>query len=300
MEFKHLQSFAAVVRHKSFSKAAEELFLSQPTISMHIRQLEEELKTVLLARTTKSLELTPTGQEVYDYAVSILSLRERMKNNCGEPAEELISIGASTVPSAYLLPDVLAAYRKQNPAVRFSVDQGDSRIILERLKDGLCDLGVIGMDPEDPRILATPFFRDTIVLIAPCAEPFLSLRDKKEAPLQELLKAPMILREEGSASKYTADLFLKNTGIDESALNIAARVSDPEAIKKMVALGMGVSVMSVHAAEQELTAGRLLAFPFPGEGCHRSFYLLQRKDSAANERIRQFARFLLNYYNMLE
>ena len=122
MEFKHLMAYAAVVRRNIFSKAAEELFLSQPTVSMYIRQLEEELNTVLLVRTTKSLEITPKGQEVYEYAVSILSLKDKLIRNCGPNAGDLITIGASTVPSAYLLPEVLAAYRQKNSRIQFTVD----------------------------------------------------------------------------------------------------------------------------------------------------------------------------------
>ena len=195
MEFKHLMAYAAVVRRNSFSKAAEELFLSQPTVSMYIRQLEEELNTVLLVRTTKSLEITPKGQEVYEYAVSILSLKDKLIRNCGPNAGDLITIGASTVPSAYLLPEVLAAYRQKNSRIQFTVDQGDSRLILDRLKDGLYDLGIIGMDPQDDSLLAIPFFLDTIVITTPCAERFQRLRElissdpsRENAVLAALLK----------------------------------------------------------------------------------------------------------------
>ena len=303
MEFKHLMAYAAVVRRNSSSKAAEELFLSQPTVSMYIRQLEEELNTVLLVRTTKSLEITPKGQEVYEYAVSILSLKDKLLRNCGPNAGDLITIGASTVPSAYLLPEVLAAYRQKNSRIQFTVDQGDSRLILDRLKDGLYDLGIIGMDPQDDSLLAIPFFLDTIVITTPCAERFQRLRElissdpsRENAVLAELLKEPMILREEGSASKYAVDLFLKQADVPESSLNVTARINDPEAIKNMVAKGLGSAIMSIHAAENYEKQGLLLTFPFPGEGCHRSFYLLQRKDGIMTERVQEFSQFLLEYF----
>ena len=106
----------------------------------------------------------------------------------------------------------------------------------------------------------------------------------------------MILREEGSASKYAVDLFLRQAGVPESSLNVTARISDPEAIKNMVAKGIGISIMSVLAAENYEKQRLLLTFPFPGEGCHRSFYLLQRKDGLRQERVQEFSRFLLDYY----
>ena len=303
MEFKHLTAYAAVVRRNSFSKAAEELYLSQPTVSMYIRQLEEELNTVLLVRTTKSLEITPKGREVYEYALNILSMKEKLLRNCGENGGDIISIGASTVPSAYLLPEVLASYRKKNSRIQFAVDQGDSRLILKKLKDGLYDLGVIGMDPGDDQLSSIPFFLDTIVITTPCEERFRKLKeadctDPSEGALvlRELLSEPMILREEGSASKYAVDLFLKQAGVPESSLNVTARINDPEAIKNMVAMGIGSAIMSVRAAENYEKQGLLLTFPFPGEGCHRSFYLVQRKDGLLTERVQEFSRFLLEYY----
>ena len=287
MEFKHLMAYAAVVRRNSFSKAAEELFLSQPTVSMYIRQLEEELNTVLLVRTTKSLEITPKGQEVYEYAVSILSLKDKLLRNCGPNAGDLITIGASTVPSAYLLPEVLAAYKQKNSRIQFTVDQGDSRLILDRLKDGLYDLGIIGMDPQDDsRVDRFQRLRELV-----SSDP-----SQENTVLAELLKEPMILREEGSASKYAVDLFLKQAGVRESSLNVTARINDPEAIKNMVAKGLGAAIMSVRAAENYEKQGLLLTFPFPGEGCHRSFYLLQRKDGIMAERVQEFSQFLLEYF----
>lgn len=296
MEFKHLVAFAAVVRRNSFSKAAEELFLSQPTVSTYVRQLEEELNTVLLVRTTKSLEITPKGREVYEYVLSILSLRDKIVENCSAQEERVVSIGASTVPSAYLLPDVLAAFAKQDPRTRFTVDQGDSRTILGKLKEGLYDLGIIGMDPKDRQLTAEAFYRDTIVIVTPCEPRFLKLKEQAETPFRELLKEPMIVREEGSASKYAVDLFLKQAGVSETSLNVTARISDPEAIKNMVARGVGTAIMSTLAAENYRDQKQVLVFPFPGEGCHRNFYLLQRKEGVMTEQARRFAEFLLNYY----
>ena len=296
MEFKHLMAFAAVVRRNSFSKAAEDLFLSQPTVSTYIRQLEEELNTVLLVRTTKSLEITPKGREVYEYAASILALRDKIVEHCSGQVDCNVRIGASTVPSAYLLPDVLAAYTKQDPHIRFTVDQGDSRMILERLKDGLYDLGIIGMDPKDRQLTADAFYRDTIVIVTPCEPRFLKLQEQDETPLEELLKEPVIVREEGSASKYAVDLFLKQAGVQEAALNVTARINDPEAIKNMVARGIGTAIMSILAAENYRDQKQVLVFPFPGEGCHRNFYLLRRKEGIMTEQARNFAEFLLKFY----
>ena len=165
MELKHLVSYATVVRLGSFSRAAEELFIAQPTISLHVRQLEEELQTRLLLRTTKSLEVTEKGREVYEYALSILQLKDRITEKCSDSVRRIIRLGASTIPSAYLLPEVLPAYVKRHPATYFTIDQGDSRSVIEKVTEGVIDIGLTGMKPKSPEIDYEPFCEDTVVVI---------------------------------------------------------------------------------------------------------------------------------------
>ena len=145
MEFKQLQSFIAVAKYNSFTKAAERLYISQPTISAHIRALEEELRTRLILRTTKSIELTCNGQELYDYAVNIMELRDRMIKHCSEVEKKIIHLGASTIPSAYILPEVLPVYGKDHPEVYFIIHQSDSQTVADGLLDGVFDIGLMGM-----------------------------------------------------------------------------------------------------------------------------------------------------------
>jgi DNA-binding transcriptional LysR family regulator len=110
MEFKQLQSFVEVVRNRSFTKASQELFISQPTVSMHISQLESELGVRLIIRTTKSIEVTDLGRKLYEYAVNLLAMRDRMIANCSLQNRRILSLGASTIPSAYVLPRVLPEF----------------------------------------------------------------------------------------------------------------------------------------------------------------------------------------------
>ena len=146
MEMKHLVAYAAVVRLGSFSRAAEELYIAQPTISLHVRQLEEELQTRLLIRTTKNIEVTEKGREVYEYAMNILQLRDRIVEKCAGGEQRIIRLGASTIPSAYILPEVLPAFVKKHPSIYFTIDQGDSRSVAEKLAEGVIDIGLIGMN----------------------------------------------------------------------------------------------------------------------------------------------------------
>ena len=165
MELKQLRSFAAVVRYGSFTRAAENTYLSQPTISTHIRALEEELNTQLLLRDTKNLQVTPRGQELYECACRMLELQDNLLQRWRQSDQHIIQLGASTIPSAYILPEVLPRYGKQNPGSYFVVHQSDSRQVIQGVAEGLFDVGMSGMPCQDEAIRCEPFFRDRMVLI---------------------------------------------------------------------------------------------------------------------------------------
>ena len=252
MEFKQLQSFVTVVQQKSFTKAAAQLYISQPTISTHIYQLEEELHTKLILRTTKSISITPKGRELYGYAMNILELKQRMLETCSVESKRIIHLGASTIPSAYILPQLLPEFGKEHEDIYFVMNQSDSQGVIDGLKDGLFNLGFIGMACEDEEIVCQPFCQDRLVLITPVNKHFLALQDYGGVRVMELLKEPLILREKGSGSEKLAEQFLANSGLQEEKLNVVARVNDQEAIKNLVAGGLGVSLISERAAQNFL------------------------------------------------
>ncbi len=296
MEMKHLLSYTTVVRLGSFSRAAGELYIAQPTISLHVRQLEEELGTKLLIRTTKSLEVTETGREVYDYAVSILQLKDRIRERCSGGGRGIVRLGASTIPSAYILPEVLPAYVKTHPTTYFTIDQGDSRSVTQKLAEGVIDIALTGMKPALPDLAAEPFYEDTVVIITPVREPFLSMKEKGNASLEKLFAEPVILREEGSGSLKAASAFLANAGFSEERLRIAARTNDPEAIKNLVAQGLGISMISSKAAEDYSRENRLLVFSFPEIAGRRRLYIVTKKHAVLSEGAEGFLRHLRQFY----
>lgn len=270
MDFKQLQSFVTVMQEESFTQAAGKLFVSQSTVSTHIHQLESELNTKLILRTTKSLQTTPKGRELYEYALNILELKERMVQACSIESQRIIHLGASTIPSAYILPQLLADFGKLHPDIYFIIHQSDSQGIINGLKDGLFNLGFIGMSCEDSDFCCQPFCKDRMVVITPVNEHFLRYKQQKENVLPELLREPLILREKGSGSKKMADNFLAHSGISEDELQIIARVNDQETIKNLVASGMGISIISEKAAHNFLQEKRLLAFELPQAFSERS------------------------------
>ena len=296
MELKQLRSFAAVVRWRSFTRAAEALYLSQPTISAHVRQLEEELHTRLILRATKRLTVTAKGRELYQYAETILDLHERMVRCCtGEDARS-IRLGASTIPAAYLLPELLPAYRARRPEVRVEVVQSDSLGVIRGLLDGRLDVGLTGMPAQEEHLLSLPFYQDRMVLITPVNEHFLSLRREEAPPMERLLDAPFLLREEGSGSRWRGDRLLEQLGVREGELRVAARASDQETIKNLVACGLGVSILSERAARPLVESGRVLEFDFPGVDSRRALYLTYQREPPPKRHIRSFFRFVREFY----
>ncbi len=290
MELKHLRSFATVVKYGSFTKAAEKLFVSQPTVSFHVQALEETLKQKLIVRTTKSLEVTPKGQEVYEYAVRMLELEERMLRACAREEKRIIHLGASTIPSSYILPKLLPEFGALHPDTYFIIHQSNSQGVMDGLADGVFDIGLIGRKDEE-KLTCIPFAEDRMVLITPVTERFLAMKELSETPLAQLLAEPIILREKGSGSKKVADEFLERMGIGEEQLHVTARINDQEAIKNLVAGGLGVSIISELAARNFVEEKRLLEFELPGAGSRR-LYLAYSREEFLPPHIREFVGFL--------
>ena len=297
MEFKQLRSFAAVVKYKSFTKAAEKTSISQPTISTHIRMLEEEFHTRLIIRDTKNLEITPKGWELYECATHILELQDNLLQRWSEESRPIIQLGASTIPSAYILPEILPQYGKKHPDTYFVVHQSDSSQVAKNLLSGLFDIGMIGMDCSSEALECIPFYRDRMVLITPVSAKFLAMRELPEVPIQQLLKEPVILREKGSGSQKSADLFLEKMQISEEELKVTARVNDQESIKNLVAGGLGVSIISEKAVRNFVEEKRLLMFELPDSTAQRNLYLAFPKRGKVSSAVQSFVAYVRSYYS---
>lgn len=295
MELKQLESFVAVVVYKSFTEAAKQLYISQPTISTHIQALERELESKLIIRTTKSIELTKRGAELYECAVKMLDLRDRLLEKWKSADEKIVRLGVSTIPSAYILPEFLPKFCKAHPEIFFHSIQSDSKGIIEGVLEERMDVGLVGMECEEEQLACIPFYEDELVIITPVTEHFLQLR-KEERPIQALFREPIILREKGSGTKKAADLFLEREGIKKEELQVVAYMNDPEAIKNSVAAGLGVSIVSKKAAENMISEKRLLSFEISRYTSGRKFYIIYKKDYILKPYINSFIDFIQKYY----
>ena len=295
MELKQLESFVAVVEYRSFTEAAKKLYISQPTISTHIQALEKEFESKLFTRTTKTIELTKRGMELYECAVKMLDLRDCLLHKWKSSDEKIIRLGVSTIPSAYILPEFLPEFCKEHPEIFFHSIQSDSKGIIDGVMEDRMDVGLVGMECENEHLACIPFYEDELVLITPVTEHFLELQ-KKEFSMAELFKEPIILREKGSGTKKAADLFLEKEGIAKEDLQVVAYMNDPEAIKNSVAAGLGISIVSKKAAENMIREKRLLSFEFSRYTSGRKFYIIYKKDFVLKSFISTFINYIQNYY----
>lgn len=297
MELRQLQSLVAVVKYRSFTKAAEMLYISQPTISTHIRMLEEELEYRLIIRNTKSIQVTPRGMELYECACKMLALKDGLMQRWAEENQKVIRLGASTIPADYILPEVLPVFREKASDVQFHISQSDSRKILEGIKNGRYSLGMIGMEADVEEIAFVPFYRDEMVMITPYEERFRRLEGKEDELFEMILHEPVIMREQGSGSKKCMEAYFESMNIREKELQVVAKLNEQESIKKLVAGGFGISFISRKAVEEDAQAGKLQIFSLPGYPAVRNLYLAYRKDYVLKNYVAQFMEFMIDFYS---
>lgn len=294
MEFRQLEAFTAVAGLKSFSRAADYLYLSQSTVSTHIKNLEEELQKKLLIRTAKSLKLTPEGEIFLRYANRILETKQAAVDAISDTPETNLSLGASTIPSGYMLPQLLNRFHQKHPSTYFNVRRGDSRDIQESILDGTVEVGLIGEADNNKKCIYLPFCTDQLVLATPATEYYLSLQ-KQNPDIMTLLKEPVIMREQGSGTQKAADRLFSELNINDQQLHVIARVNDPESIKQMIVEGLGISVLSRFAAADLESRGQIITYSLIGR-VQRYFYITYLKSKKLTPALQEFINFVMNYY----
>ena len=273
MNLKQLEAFIKVSDSKSFSKAAQELYLTQPTVSAHIQTLEKELKVRLFVRNTKTVKLSEDGKTLYQYARQMIELEQ----------------ATSTIPAQYILPDILVKFRERFPEEQFRIVESDSSTVIEQVASHLVDIGFSGTVIEKANCKYIPFYQDDLVVIMPNTKEYQKIV-KEQKDLKWLEGEPLIMREEGSGTRKEAEKQLKKMGISLDDLNIVATIENPEAVKRSVKSGLGITIISRLAAADEIQSGEVLEFPFSQAGSGRNLNLVYNKNyklPAAAEHVRE-------------
>jgi DNA-binding transcriptional LysR family regulator len=280
MEIRQLEIFVRVARNLSFSKTAEKMYISQPSVSLHINSLEKILGTQLLVRSTKEVSLTKAGHDFLIYAQKILSLREQaMRDLSGEDREArgAIDIISSTVPAQHLLPEIIAPFQKQWPNILFRVDQADSRQVEWKMRGFQYDFGLVGTAPDDDRFIHYPVYDDELVLVVPDETPE-SPEYIRENFWDYITRVPFIMRESGSGTRAEIESLLSKPGIGLRDLHIRAYFADAHSILLAVSRGMGVSLVSKVSAAMYAAAGLLRVVEMNSPPFRRQIHLVHNKE----------------------
>ena len=293
--FRELEIFCKVVEMESFSKAAEVVFLVQASVSERIASLEAKLGTRLLDRLGRKVVPTAAGELLHKHATLLLEMREtaqlEMESFLGLKQGN-ISMGGSTIPGEYILPELMGKFNKKYPHLAVKLTIADSWEIERRVLAGELEFGVIGSKSSHANIACRELWSDELVLAVPARHRWAGR--KAVAPL-ELQHEPFILREEGSGTLKILDAYLHKAGLEGTGnLNVTARFGSSTAVKEGVKSGLGLSILSARAIDTEIRAGLLTALKIKGLSMIRSFYLIRNKLRIASPACRVMHDFLLS------
>lgn len=292
MDIHHLKVFALVFKYKSFSEAADELHLTQPTVSQHIRALEEELNCKLFDRLARKIIPTKEAGVLIGRAQEIIEKAESFKNLLGEFREDMtghIIIGASSIPGTYILPGIISEFRRKRPSVLFEIVVSDSRGIIDKVSDHDLLIGIVGARLDSRQLQYIPFLNDELVVIdAP------TLAKSRSMDFSEIIDLPMVMREQGSGTRREFEKVLIKHKMDENQLNIVGIFGSTDAVKQAVKQGVGISVVSRRAVRDELKCNVLSEIKIKDSEMQRQFFIVTHRKRTLPHNYKSFLEYLLS------
>ena len=289
-----LHIFKIVAKHLSFTKAAEQLFVSQPAVSKAIKNLEEEYKTTLFIRKRNSIELTTEGKSFLLYTNKILAIYSEMDEQFLHKKElfpEFISFGVSTTLSNYIIPKVIAKFRVQFPQTKFEIISDNSANIEGLILNDEIDFGITEGSVTNTKLHFEKFIKDEIVLVTNFNN---NSFKKGSIDIETLQKIPIIEREKGSGTKDIIDLFLKDNNIKR--LNSVVSLNSTEAIKNYLYHSHDYALLSINAINNDLVNNKLKIIDITISGIERWFYFVKRTGYQSSK-IDYFEKFIRQNYN---
>jgi DNA-binding transcriptional LysR family regulator len=286
---RQLRTFKTVADLKSFSLAAHQLHLSQPSVSYQVKELEEALGLPLLDRLGKRVHLTEAGSVLYSYARRTLDVLDE----AGLALEEMrgikrgnLRVGASTTVGVYLLPAALGAFKKLHPGLVISLEIGTRTRVQEQVLNNELDLAVVGPALKDPDLAILPFLSDELVVVAPARH---SLAGRRGLALKDLEDQPFVMREPASGSRWSLEKVARKAG---AKLNVAMELGSNGAIKHAVESGLGLAVLSRYACALELSSGRLVELDVRGFPIRRDWHIVHLRRRRLPASVLAFIEFL--------
>ena len=289
LTLRQLKVFESVARNLSFSRAAEELYLTQPAVSMQIKQLENSVDLPLFEQIGKRIYLTDAGHELYHYSRGISQQLADMELALDElKGLERGKLNISVVSTAnYFAPHLLAKFCQRYSSITVSLNVSNCETVLRHLADNLTDLAIMGQPPDDLDIASESFMENPLVVIAPPGHPLCELH---RIPVERLETETFLVREPGSGTRSAMERFFAAHHI---SINKGMETDTNEAIKQAVRAGMGLGIMSLHTAELELETGRLKILDVQDFPIMRHWHVVHRKNKRLSSVAQAFKGFLL-------
>ena len=273
-----LEILMALVEAGSFTRAAFKLSLSQPSLTKQIQNLEEAAGARLVNRGATGISLTPEGQIIYGYAKRTIRLREDAKERVvRHKAQESghIYLAASTIPATYILPRLLSRLKHAHPDIRVHMQMRDSEETLQIVLNDQAEMGFIGKEPVNKKLVVQRLWKDSLVLAVPASHP---LSNRRAVKVEELSEIPFIIREKGSATRdIIEECLAKQRRTSLSRFNVICEMGSSEAVKEAILAGLGVSILSAFAIKRELAQGLLTLVNVSNLNLERNFYLVHKK-----------------------
>jgi len=272
-----LKVFYVVARRKNFTKAAEELFITQPAVSKHIHEIEAFYKTKLFERNGTKIKLTQAGTVLLKYAEELMNIYRNIDfdlSSLSKKVQGSFHIGASTTVAHYFLPVQLASFKRKFPEVKISMTSHNTEFIENLLSENKIDVAIVEGQSKRSYLKYTCLVKDKIVLCTNRNNPYIN---KPAISIQDLLKLSLVVREPGSGSLEVLIACLKKNGISMSQLNIEIELESTESIKAYLLNSNAVSFLSVHAISKELKNGELKTVEVKGLDIERCFYFVTQQ-----------------------
>lgn len=248
MDLHQLYIFTKVVERKSFSKAAEDVFLSQSTVSSHIQALEKMLDMKLFDRVGRETIVTPHGERLYKWALQLLLIKDQALLDLKQGMNDfrgIIHIAASSVPGQFLLPKMVKKFREQYPNAIFQINQSSSKNAAEKILNGTADIGIVGAQYESDKLHYIPLLKERLVLITSQDMEF-----KGPVTIQKIAQHPFIMRNADSGTNAMIEKFLKKNSMTKDELNIIAYTDSGQSLMQFVMQGIGIAIISEIAAKE--------------------------------------------------
>ncbi|MCX8012424.1 MAG: selenium metabolism-associated LysR family transcriptional regulator [Desulfobacterota bacterium] len=293
MKINQIEIFCKVIELGGFSKAANFLHLTQPTITEHIKSLEDYLGTTLIDRLGREVVPTRMGIILYEYAQKILKLKveaeQKIKALTGKLEGELV-VGASNIPGEFILPHLMKSFKKNFPDIFIVIEISDTGKVIENLLANRIELGIVGAILESSKLEYHKFIKDELVLVVSSGSPWSKFTSITR---EELKKIPFILREEGSGTMMTMEKAFYELNFNPRNLNTIMRLGSTTAVIKAIKTGIGASILSRRAVEEDINQGMIKSLAIEKTKMFRDFYIAVRRGKSRSPLGEAFLKFLI-------